>query len=146
AGFLRNEAGLAIVAVTDENEQSPNPVSYYLNAFLNIKGFNRKTMFTSNAISGFSAACPSDDGSLAQMVQQTNGVKEDICTPDWAKTLEKLGQTAFGFRTNFFLTSVPDLTGGGQIQVVIDNQPVPNVDPRGATIWTYDSVANSVNF
>src|SRR5262249_33641528 len=37
AGFLRNEAGLAIVVVTDEVEQSPNPVAFYLNAFLNIK-------------------------------------------------------------------------------------------------------------
>ena len=55
------------------------------------------------------------------MVAQTNGVKEDICTPDWAKTLEQLGKTAFGFRTNFFLNLGPDLTGGkGPIEVKID--------------------------
>ncbi|MGA9522629.1 MAG: hypothetical protein WBV82_14275, partial [Myxococcaceae bacterium] len=145
AGFLRNEAALAIVCITDENEQSPQSVTYYQNAFFNIKGHNRKTMFTLNAISGFSPGCQYDDGSLAQMVTATNGVKEDICAPNWATALEKLGQTAFGFRTNFFLTSVPDLSGG-PIKVVINGTPIPAVDNRGANVWVYDSVSNSVNF
>ena len=79
------------------------------------------------------------------MVQQTSGVMEDICTPDWAKALEKLGQGAFGFRTKFYLTSAPDFSKG-PIVVAIDSSPVPSVDTRGATVWTYDSVDNSVNF
>jgi hypothetical protein len=145
AGFLRNEAALAMVCVMDEPDQSPHSATYYLNAFLNIKGYNRKTMFTFNAIHGFTAGCSYDDGSIAYMVNQTNGVKENICTPDWAKTLEKLGQIAFGFRTNFFLTSTPDLVAG-PIVVTIDGNPVPQVDSRGATVWVYDSVATSVNF
>ncbi len=144
AGFLRNEAALAIVCITDENEQSPQSVTYYQNAFFNIKGHNRKTMFTLNAISGFTPACSYDDGSLAQMVAATNGVKEDICAPDWSVALEKLGQTAFGFRTNFFLTSVPDLSI--PIEVVINGTSIPAVDNRGANVWVYDSVSNSVNF
>jgi hypothetical protein len=79
------------------------------------------------------------------MVQQTNGVKDEICTTDWAKTMEKIGPTAFGFRTNFFLTSQPDATGG-PISVAIDQQAVAQVDSRGATVWTWDPVANSVDF
>ena len=80
------------------------------------------------------------------MVANTNGVKEEICTADWAKALEQLGKSAFGYRTNFFLNAVPDLSGGKQILVQVDGITLPQVDSRGATVWTYDSVANSVNF
>ncbi|MFZ5469333.1 MAG: choice-of-anchor D domain-containing protein [Myxococcota bacterium] len=152
AGFLRNDAALAIVCITDELEQSPQPVTYYLNQFLNIKGIKRANMFTVNAIAGFFTSAPSgcnayaDDGRYASMVTQTNGVKESICTPDWSKSLEQLGKTAFGFRTNFFLNAVPDLTGGKVIVVKINGVDMPQVDSRGQAVWTYDSVANSVNF
>ncbi|MBM4379559.1 MAG: hypothetical protein FJ086_09710, partial [Deltaproteobacteria bacterium] len=61
-------------------------------------------------------------------------------------TLQQLGKTAFGFRTNFFLNASPDLTGGKVIDVKIDGVAIPATDNRGAAIWTYDSVANSVNF
>ncbi len=145
AGFLRDEAALAVVCVMDEDEQSPLSTSYYLNAFLNIKGHHRRSLFSFNAIAGFSAACPFDDGSLATMVTQTDGVMEDICNPDWADALEDLGKRAFGFRTKFFLTSAPDLSKG-PIEVVINGAPTPSTDNRGAQVWGYDSVDNSVNF
>ncbi len=152
AGFLRNDASLAIVCVTDEPEQSPDPVTYYYNNFLNIKGAKRANMFSLSAIAGFTTPIPSgcsytpDNGNYAQMVQMTNGVKENICTPNWAKTLEALGKTAFGFRTNFFLNGTPDLTNGKTITVTIDGQNIPATDSRGSTVWTYDPVANSINF
>jgi hypothetical protein len=153
AGFLRDEASLAMICVTDASDQSSQPATYYLNNFWNVKGHNRKTQFTFNAIAGFNPSPPSgcpydsgpDDGSYAYLVSQTNGVKDEICTPDWSKTLEELGKTGLGFRTNFFLTSVPDLTKG-PIIVAINGVPVPAVDDRGATVWTFDSVGNSVNF
>ena len=80
------------------------------------------------------------------LVQRLGGVKDEICTTSWATTLENIGKNAFGFRTNFFLNGTPDLTGGKTITVKIDGNVLPNVDSRGSTVWTYDSVANSVNF
>ena len=153
AGFLRDEASLALICVTDAVDQSSMPSTQYLNQFWNIKGHNRKTQFTFNAIAGFNpnppSGCPydtsADDGTYAYLVAQTNGVRDEICTPDWSKTLEELGKTGLGFRTNFFLTSVPDLTKG-PVEVAIDGVVVPAVDERGATVWVYDSVGNSVNF
>ncbi|MHB8872721.1 MAG: Ig-like domain-containing protein [Myxococcaceae bacterium] len=155
AGFLRNDAALAVVVVTDAEDQSPQPTSFYYNALMNVKGVKRANMFTYNVIGPFNptggtSGCgydgSPDDGRHAMMVSQTNGVKEEICTPDWAKSLEQLGKTAFGFRTNFFLNGTPDLTGGKAIEVKIDGITLPNVDVRGSTVWTYDAVANSVNF
>jgi hypothetical protein len=150
AGFLRDDATLAVVCVSDSGDESLLPASYYLNAFLNIKRFNRKTLFTWSTMTfyfPYSAGCSDgdgpDDGTYATMVQQTNGIMMELCPPTW--TLEKMGQTAFGLRTNYFLTSQPDLTNR-PIVVTIDNQNLPATNAQGATVWNWDPVANSVNF
>src|SRR5207248_2205473 len=106
AGFLRSEANLALVVVTDANDQSSDTLAFYYNSFMNIKGFKRANMFTFNAIGPFQPSSPAgcsydgdapDNGMFAGLVGMTNGVKEEICTPNWAKALEQLGKTAFGF-------------------------------------------------
>ena len=139
-GFLRSEAVLSVVCITDEYEQSPLPVTTYYNQLMNVKGVKNATQFSVSAIFG------PDDGRYATMALWTNGLTDSVTTPDWAATLEALGDRAFGFRTNFFLKSVPDLTGLHSIEVNIDGVPVPTVDARGTPVWTYDPVANSLNF
>lgn len=152
AGFLRQEAVLAVVGVTDEPDQSPLPYAYYLDGFRNLKGPTRPHLFTFNAIAGFFTAPPPgcaadpDDGRLAAVATLTAGVKESICTADWAKSLQTLGKTAFGFRTHFALNAVPDLAGGKSITVQIDGAAVPSVDSRGVTVWTYDPTSNAIDF
>ncbi|MBX7097253.1 MAG: choice-of-anchor D domain-containing protein [Myxococcaceae bacterium] len=156
AGFIRQDAVLAVVVVSDAPDQSPQPVAYYLNQLINVKGAQRASQFTFNVIGGTLSTSPSGctyDGSPGSdprypfAVTQTNGVKEEICTPDWSKTLEQVGKNAFGYRTNFFLTSNPDLSGGKVISVEVDGKVVPTDDPNGlGKIWTYDAASNSVNF
>lgn len=155
AGFLRYDAALAIVVVSDAGDQSPQPFSYYYNRFLNIKGFNRASMFSFNAIT----TCPGSPGpncmpagssctydgtndstTYQQMAMQTNGVVAEICATNWATNLQQLGKTAFGFRTTFYLTASPDLSGGKTLTVQIDGNPVVQPD------WGYDSAANAVVF
>lgn len=154
-GFLRNDAVLAVVCVTDARDQAPQAPVFYLNQLLNIKGSQRANQFTYNVVGPFLPSSPSgcayddpNDGRHDFMVSQTNGVKEEICTPNWATSLERIGKNAFGYRTNFFLTSRPDLMAG-PIQVAIDGVSIPAVDPNPLTmsrIWTYDATNNSVNF
>jgi len=152
AGLVRPDAVLAVVSVSDADDQSPLPVSFYVNQLLNIKGAQQATMFSFNAIGPFLASSPggcsydqTGPRTLAAVIA-TNGVKEEICTPDWSKALEQIGKNAFGYRTNFFLTSTPDLTAGKVIQVKIDGVVLDPVDSRGAQVWTYDSTGNSLNF
>jgi hypothetical protein len=156
AGFLRNDAALAVVVVTDASDQSPQAPTYYYNSFMNVKGIKRANLFTYNVIGPFTAdpvgSCDYDDDTAGSdprhgdMARRTNGVTQEICTPDWAKSLEQLGKTAFGFRTNFFLNGTPDLTGGKKIVVQIDGVDLPSRDERNAMVWEYDAAANSVNF
>lgn len=152
AGFLRQDANLAAIVVTDAPDQSNQSATYYVNSLLNIKGFNKANMFTFNAIAGFASTAPSgcagydtgpDDGTYAAVVNQTNGIKAEICTQNWATALQGLGQTAFGFRTTFFLNAVPDVGQG--ITVTLDGVNVPPTT-SGTTNWTYDSATNAIVF
>ena len=153
AGFVRPDANLAVLVISDEEEQSPQSPSYYLSSFLNIKGFKRANQFTFNAIAGFIQPVPTGcnytydvSDRYRGLVISSGGVKENICTPDWAKALEQLGKTAFGYRSTFFLNAVPDLGGGKVISVTVDGTLLPELSAQGVRAWTYDPVANALSF
>ena len=125
-----------------------------MNQLLNIKGAQHPELFTFNAVAPLLSSPPSGcsyDGAggaprTSSAVTATGGVLEEICTPNWSSSLEKIGKKAFGYRTNFNLLSTPDLTAGKTISVKIDGVALDPVDSRGAAVWQYDSTGNSVNF
>lgn len=147
AGFLRADANLAVVVVTDADDQSPQPVAYYQSRLLNIKGANRSSMFTFSNIGPYlspapTGACTYDGSGVANryrsVVMGTGGVRAEICNTNWGATLQQLGQTAFGARTQFFLTNQP--AAGQPLDVKINGMSLP------AGAWSYDSASNSINF
>jgi hypothetical protein len=156
--FLRDEANLAIVVVSDASDQSPQPYDFYKNFFLNIKGFRRANAFSFSAVSSTfdyehvpatTWGCDYDGTNdvpnpYGQMAQDTNGVFQEICTDDWATSLRQLGQSAFGYRTKFFLTETPD--PNHPISVQIDGVDYPDVASSGARHWHYDPSDTSINF
>jgi hypothetical protein len=132
------------------------PVSFYLNAFFNVKGFKRQNMFSFSAINPKlpwdQSTCPDgeDDSAMSntrveEVVSASAGVTDDICTTNWSKTLEKLGQTAFGYRTRFFLSNVPDVSST-DITVQVDGVDYPATGPYGDQRWQYNSQANAIDF
>jgi hypothetical protein len=155
AGLVRPDASLAVVVVSDARDQSPLATATYINQLLNIKGAQQATQFSYNAVvptqpSAPAGNCSYDDSTAGndpkhgQMVTALGGIKEEICSPNWATALEQVGKNAFGYRTNFFMIATPDTTK--PIVVKIDGVTLANIDSRGATVWTYDPVGNSVNF
>jgi hypothetical protein len=152
AGFLRPGATLGVMGFTDELEQSPSSVSYYFNRLMAVKGFANPNLFTFSTFAGFFTVPPAgcfavaDDGKFNQMVSLTHGARQSICTANWLTSLESIGKTVFGYRTDWLLNGVPDLTGGKTITVKIDGVIIPAVAQNGATVWTYDPVANAVVF
>ncbi|MBK7857585.1 MAG: choice-of-anchor D domain-containing protein [Archangiaceae bacterium] len=148
AGFLRYDANLAVVVVSDAGDQGGQPFSYYLNRLRNVKGYQRANMFTFNVIGPFMASPPmgctyddyTDSSTYHQMASQTSGVEYEICAPNWATKLQDLGKTAFGYRTTFFLSAQPDFTGGRTLDVKIDGATVPAGD------FTYDAPTQAVVF
>lgn len=147
AGFLRPDANLAVVVISDAGDQSPQPVSYYQNRLINVKGFNRLSMFSFSSIVPMQpvapAPCSYDSGDPQRYVdvsRATAGVTDDICSSNWAATLQSLGRTAFGFRTTFYLTSVPDLSMGRTLEVRVNGAVVPPAD------YVWDAATNAIVF
>jgi len=140
-GFLRPEAKLAIIFLSDEEDFSSQPVSFYETYFLALKG-NDKSKLSVNAIVGPMdlSTCPTSSSSgsrYMQLASATGGVVESICTPNWASSLEKLSNSAFGPNRNFPLSEVPaDAT---RITVQVDGAPV-------TAGWRYDARTNTVVF
>lgn len=151
AGFLREGAVLAVLVLTSSRDASPSSQEFYLNEFLSVKGRRNTNLFSFSAVSGLDAGCRRDDGAAASpsprliaMAERTGGVLSSLCTQDWARTLEPPGHTWSPMASRFFLTNQPVIS---TIQVFVDDQPVPNVEPSsGRTTWNYDFSTNSVQF
>lgn len=153
AGFLRDEANLAVVVVTDASDQSPQPVSYYEDLLLNVKGYQRLSYFTFSAISprngmGGTSSCAYDESGADSsrydpITSATSGVTAEICNNNWAATLQNLGQTAFGQRTQFYLQNQP--ANPTSVVVRVNGMVVPTC-PATPTCYTYNSTTNSVTF
>ena len=150
AGFLRQDAVLSIIFVSDEPEQSSNTADFYINFFLSIKGFRNTNLFSASAIVGDTpGGCTGPGGSATsaprylEAVNRTGGVFQSICTSDWSRALEDLSTTAFGFKSRFFLTNQPVIS---TIEVFIDGVQIPATSPQGTVNWSYDFATNAINF
>ena len=155
ANFLRADANLAVVVITDASDQSSQPVSYYQDLLVNVKGYQRLSYFTFSTIgpslSSPPSGCTYDDSGATStryrpVVQYTSGVFDEICNTNWAATLQNLGRTAFGFRTQFYLQNQPD-AAAGMVVVRVNGQVVQGCpSSAGCTTWWYDAATNSIKF
>jgi hypothetical protein len=145
AGFLRREAVLSLICITDDVDHSTEPVSFFRDAFFQLKG--DPNLFTTSAIAVFgSTGCGrADDGRYAEMVDSTGGYRTELCGADWGSTLADIGRTAGGSRSTFFLSNTP-AGGQGGLEVRLEGDVVPATDTGGATIWTYDGGQNAITF
>jgi hypothetical protein len=152
--FLRQDAVLSVIFVTDEPEQSAGAacqqisgntnatVDFYLNWFLALKA--DRQLITASSIS--QAECGSTDPRtlrLRNIATRSNGVSAPLCTDNWARTLEDLSRQAFGFKSRFFLTNQPVIQS---LRVFLDGAQMPATEAGGRVNWTYDFSSNSVNF
>jgi hypothetical protein len=169
AGFLRPDAYLAIVivsddddsrddAVTDSDVTDPNApsVSFYVDFFRSIKGTQNTNQFSLSAIvepnwtgtTHSGPSCPDGSGEFPgfrymDAANRTGGAIESICSSDWSRTLQNLGLSVFGYKARFFLSNaaVP-----GSIVVMVDGIVVPSTSPIGQLQWSYDAAMNAVKF
>ncbi len=140
AGFVRPDAALAVVVVTDALEQSPNSVGSYLTTLKQAKQ-NRADLVSLSVvgpISAPSATCMTegaiDDGRFTSAANATGGVLADICTSNWAMELETISRSVFGARRNFELTGTP--RGAAEVTVLVDGVRT--------TAWVLDPARNAV--
>ena len=149
AGFLRPDATLSLVFVSDGAEQSARPVDFYQDFMRSLKGHGRPNLVSVSAISGPADRSCVGAGTSAtaapryvELVDRTGGLWREICGADYSQTMEAVGVNAFGFRTRFLLTNRPvELS----IRVFVDGLFIPRL-AADTVNWSYDSATNSLNF
>ena len=135
--FLRDDATLAVVGVTDEVEQSANPWSYYVSLYQSYKSDPDDVLV--HAIAGdMPSGCGGNEPGRGwyEASVATGGLFLSICATDWASTLESLAEGSAADLTTFALTQTPVPS---TIAVRVDG-----INTTGG--WTYDASTNTIHF
>jgi hypothetical protein len=142
-GLVREEAKLVIIMVSDEPDQSPAPVDFYVDFFKSIKGPRNDQLMDVSVI-----VDPGSSGARYRFVADaTGGLSRSIDSSNWGSTLSALGLDAFAARRQFPLSRPANpLT----LRVTVDEhdgqgpQTVP--EGPGPESFSYDPETNSIVF
>ncbi|MFO0722242.1 MAG: choice-of-anchor D domain-containing protein [Myxococcota bacterium] len=143
AGFLRADARLAVIIVSDEEDQSPGSVSLYVDFFRNIKGFRNPQLTSVSAIAGdVPNGCATAEAGQRYFdaANQLNGQFESICSSSWASMLQRIGLGVFTLRSAWTLSRPADQN---TISVRVNGAPVSAGATNG---WTFDAMTNAIVF
>ncbi len=147
-GFLREQAKLAIVFISDEPEQSYETVESYIDFFQSIKGERNRDLLEIYALVGdypdgcvnpldFSGAMPGPR--YIDVARECNPYEDQhfvsICANSYQPLYDALGANLFRLRHQFFLSHLVD----PDTLVVVEN---------GTEVhdWAYDEAGNSIVF
>ncbi len=148
-GFMREDAKLYIICVSDEQDQSKGNPDFYVDFFSAIKGYRNTEWMKVSAICG---DCPSGCGGeqaecgsrYIEVANRTGGIFESICTSNWAQALDTLGIDAFAEIREFPLSRPADAS---TISVTVNDVPVDQASSTGGDDgWTYYPDTNSIYF
>jgi hypothetical protein len=153
AGFLRADAFLSVIFVSDEEDSSPLPVNDYINAFRNVKGQRDREVFNASSLVVTDIAeCDAQQQVAGQVgtryidvARQGQGVLGSICADDFTSIVTDLSLASSRLTDTFYTTRLPAVGG---LQVYVDDGScggddeelegclVP-CDGSGAYAWTY---------
>jgi hypothetical protein len=146
AGFVRDNAKLVIVTMSDENDQSPEAQTLLRDYFYSIKP-NRRDLVAFHAIAGpILEGC--ETGPFAAqpgynyewMTEQMGGIYYNICLPDWQPLLQSLGIDTFRPLDEFTLSQSAD---PGTLVVTVDGVAVL---PNATAGFSFNASQNTVKF
>jgi len=157
-GFLRDDAKLHVIIVSDEPDQSEGPVNLYVDFFKNLKGFHNEGLVAVSAIAAGEDGCALPDGTslpgdarYPTVVDELDGRFQSICDDDWTTMMSNLGLDSLGLRIEFFLSRAADPTtldvcvrAGGPSDSVC--APVSLTSEGAANGFWYDPQSNSIVF
>ena len=135
AGFLREEAHLFVVFVSDEDDHSFGEVEYFARRIEQIKGIGNDGMVNVGAVVGDTPEVPDDCRTVksvkpglryAELARLSGGLALSICQDDFAGHLDQLGFSAAGLRRVFTLAEpaiAESLTVW--IKTACDKSPLP---------------------
>ena len=137
-GFMRDNAALHVIYLSDEEDQSPKPVATYIDFLKNLKGVGYGELVKGHAIVGTpGSSCGADTGQrYIEVAKATGGKTASICDSNFSAALEDLSGGIFGAQYKYHLSRFPDPS---TLTVTIDNVP--------CTVgWTFDPLSVAVVF
>ncbi len=141
-GFLRDDASLAVVWMSDEDDQSLESDDLLFDFFTSVKGANR---VSAHAIAGpVSEPCATRQAAPGYryfgMTQRMGGAFHNICQGDWQPVLQNLGLNVFVPIEEWELSQAADPSS---VTVIVDGAPVIWDASNG---FTYNASTNVVSF
>jgi hypothetical protein len=141
-GFLRPDAALAVVYVTDAEDQSAFTPAEAVDHFMAIKGqraLNRVSfsgLVPTGALSGTCSYDTAPSGRYQAVIAAFGGAYEEVCNHAAAAPWQRLGDVIAGRRARYFLAAKPASASG--ITVRVGGVALPTGS------FTYDAATNSV--
>ncbi len=140
--FLREDAQLEIVVVSDSDDHSPGEAAVYADFLKALKGYYRVSMMHLSAVLMPAGGCDAtgdpglQDQRYGQVAVATGGMLGSICDESWATTLSSGGSVSFHLKVQYFLTHLADPS---TVRVFLDDVECPDG-------WKFDAPSNSILF
>lgn len=142
-GFLRPDAVLHVIVISDENDYSPWTPAEFASWLQTSKWTSGIVSFSS--IVGLNGDCPTavEPGTdYLDVTYRVGGVVRSICSQDWSEVLRAMGQEVVLPSSEFFLSQLPvDET----VEVEVESGEALLRFDRGED-WVYDARRNSIRF
>lgn len=114
-GFLRDDAALHIIVISDEEDQSAPRVNRneFVTYLRNLKADPNTPVTFSSIVGPKPLGCRNADTDAVagaiyiDVTERVGGVFASICEDDWTPVLRELGLQAAGLRREYFLTELP---------------------------------------
>lgn len=135
-GFLRPEASLYVLYISDEDDSGSKDPNQFVEFLKSLKP-GRPDLVSASCIVGLPSCptAPSVGTRYMQVVNALGGMIADVCSPDWGGLLQKIGDDAFTPQSTFPLSRAPD---GRDITVKVDGNEVAATASDGSQQWHYD--------
>lgn len=142
AGLLRDGADLAVIVLSDEDDQSPGDVADYVAHLEALKGAGNARLsavvgqLPAGCASPYAAADPA--ARYIEVATATGGLQDSICRVDFSETMKDLALNALGLDDTFELTRVPEPE---TLEVLLDGVKLHERPENG---WQYDAGLNAI--
>ena len=153
AGFLRPNAALAVIVLTNEDDSSFGTTDHYARVFKGLKGKGNENLISFSVIGGTipNGCVPPGETGLygstadpairyAEVATKSGGIIGSICDASFEQTLVRIAQALNTLKRVFPLTLKPIINS---ITVMVDGVPVAQDPVNG---WQYRNDTNSVVF
>lgn len=138
APWMRDEALLVLVFVSDEDDKSPGPAADYYQGFVDLKGGDPGAVLVHAIVGPLDGSCDEADPGFryADVAELGGGSVASICDESFADTLLDFGDRTFASKTQFVLAGP---AWPGSVSVIVDGVACE-------TGWHLEADARTVRF